>query len=324
MAHGAGPVIYAALGANLLIALAKFAAAFFTRSSAMLAEAFHSLADTGNQVFLLMGIRFSARPADPQHPFGHSRERYFWTFIVAISIFTVGAAVSGYEGIHKILSYRDPDQRLQHPWWGLGVLSVAVVLESFSWVVAYREARRSQAGRRWREVIADTRDPVLITVLLEDTAALLGLLCALTGLLLAWLTGNMLFDGIASVVVGLLLAVVAYVLARETKDLLLGESVRSEDAQRISAIVQQCPDVARLVVQRTMHLGPDDVLAALKIEFAPRLTTHEVEAAIDVVEQRLREGLPHLRRIWIEPGIAHAGTTDAPPARPPDSDRRGS
>jgi cation diffusion facilitator family transporter len=302
MAHSESRlVVYAALSANMLIAAAKFAAALMTRSSAMLAEAFHSLADTGNQLFLLLGIKLSARPADARHPFGHSNERYFWAFIVAISIFTIGAAFSAYEGVHKLIHFRDPDQKLQHPWWGLGVLLVSVVLETFSWIMAYREVRATKRERGWVGTIVEARDPVIITVLLEDSAALAGLLTALGGLLLAWWTGNMLFDGIASVIVGLLLAGVAYVLARETKELLLGESVRAEDTQLITEVVESTPGVQKLVVQRAVHLGPEDVLAALKIHFDDTLTTHQLEQLIDEVERRLREKLPHLRRIWIEP-----------------------
>ena len=313
MAHSeSGPVVYAALAANVLIAAAKFAAALFTRSSAMLAEAFHSLADTGNQIFLLLGIKLSARPADARHPFGHSNERYFWAFIVAISIFTVGAAFSTYEGVHKVIHFRDPAQRLQHPYWGLGVLLVSMALESFSWLMAFREVRRVKGKLGWVQTIVDARDPVIISVLLEDSAALCGLAVALAGLLLAWLTGNMLFDGLASVVVGLVLAGVAYVLARETKELLLGETVRREDAQLIVEIVEATPRVQRLVVQRTMHLGPEDVLAALKIQFEDGLTTHEIEQIIDEVERRLREKLPHLRRIWIEPGVGRPGAAPEP------------
>jgi cation diffusion facilitator family transporter len=312
--HESRTLIFAALAANLVIALAKFAAAFFTRSSAMLAEAFHSLADSVNQVLLLLGLKLSARPADQKHPFGHGPERYFWAFVVAMSIFTVGAAFSMYEGIHKVIHYRDPGQRLQHAGWGLAVLLLGMALETFSWVVAVREFLRKKEARPLLEVIADARDPVVLTVVLEDSAALLGLLAALAGLVLAWLTGNMLFDGIASVVVGLLLAAVAWFLARESKDLLLGESVVRADADLIARIVAGSPSVRQLVVQRTMHLGPEDVLAALKVEFVDGLSTDEIEQAIDEVERRLRHELPHLTRIWIEPGTAKPAPRDPGPA----------
>lgn len=312
MAHGGKGVVYAALGANLLIAIAKFIAAFFTRSSAMIAEACHSLADTVNQVLLLLGMKLASRPDDEKHPFGYAQERYFWAFVVAICIFTVGAVVALYEGIEKILHHGDPAHGLKHPLWGVGVLGVSIVLEVFSFVVAIREFKKIKGGQSVTRAIGDARDPIVITVLMEDSAALFGLVAALAGLLLAWLTGNMLFDGIASVLVGVVLAVVAFLLARESKDLLLGESVKRDDAKRIEAIVAAAPNVGRLLRQATMHLGPDDVLAALKIEFADGMTTNEIEQAIDEVERRLRAELPHLKRIWIEPG-----TPKRAPAQPP-------
>ena len=303
MAHGeSNLVVVAALLANGLIAVAKFIAAFFTRSSAMLAEAFHSLADTVNQLFLLIGVKLSTRPADRAHPFGYAKERYFWAFIVAVSIFTMGAAFSIYEGVKKIIHFDDPEHALRHPLWGLGVLGLALGLESVSWIIAVREFFRRKGGRPFGEAIRDARDPIIITVLFEDTAAIFGLITALAGLSLSWATGNMLFDGAASLLVGLVLAGVAYFLARETKDLLLGESVKAGDDLRIQQIIQRNQQVERLLVQRTMHLGPDDVLAVFKIEFINGLSTEDIEAAINEVESDLRQALPYLKRIWIEPG----------------------
>jgi len=303
MAHGeSNLVVVAALLANLLIAVAKFIAAFFTRSSAMLAEAFHSLADTVNQLFLLIGVKLSTRPADRAHPFGYAKERYFWAFIVAVSIFTMGAAVSIYEGVKRMIHFDDPEHALRHPWWGLGVLGLGLALESVSWAIAVREFFLRKGGRPFGEAIRDARDPIIITVLFEDTAAIFGLITALAGLSLSWATGNMLFDGAASLLVGLVLAGVAYFLARETKDLLLGESVKAGDDLRIQQIIQRNQQVERLLVQRTMHLGPDDVLAVFKIEFINGLSTEDIEAAIDEVESDLRQALPYLKRIWIEPG----------------------
>lgn len=303
MAHGeSNLVVVAALLANGLIAVAKFIAAFFTRSSAMLAEAFHSLADTVNQLFLLIGVKLSTRPADRAHPFGYAKERYFWAFIVAVSIFTMGAAFSIYEGVKKIIHFDDPEHALRHPLWGLGVLGLALGLESVSWIIAVREFFRRKGGRPFGEAIRDARDPIIITVLFEDTAAIFGLITALAGLSLSWATGNMLFDGAASLLVGLVLAGVAYFLARETKDLLLGESVKAGDDLRIQQIIQRNQQVECLLVQRTMHLGPDDVLAVFKIEFINGLSTEDIEAAIDEIEADLRRELPYLKRIWIEPG----------------------
>jgi len=310
MAHTESTVVVAAaLAANLLIAVAKFVAALFTRSSAMLAEGFHSLADTVNQVFLLLGIKLSARPADGKHPFGYAQERYFWAFIVAISIFTVGAAFSCYEGVHKIIHHDDPGQALKHPLWAVGVLVVGIFLEGTSWVIALRQFLRDKGDRTTLQVLRDTRDPVLITVLFEDSAAMFGLVTALAGLGAAWATGNMLYDGIASVVVGLVLAGVAFFLARETKDLLLGESVPEHERQRIEELVTDFDEVSTLVAHRTMHLGPREVLAVLKVEFRDGMETGQIEATIDRIEGRLRGELPQLTRIWIEPGTARPAPT---------------
>jgi cation diffusion facilitator family transporter len=305
MAHGeSNLVVIAALAANFLIAVAKFVAAAFTRSSAMIAEGFHSLADTVNQVFLLLGMKLSARPADGKHPFGYAQERYFWAFIVAVSIFTVGAAFSCYEGVHKIIHLGDPAQALKHPMWGVGVLVLGMFLEGASWVIAVRQFLRDKGDRSTVQVLRDTRDPILITVLFEDSAAMFGLATALVGLCLAWATGNMLFDGLASVVVGLVLAGVAYFLALETKDLLVGESMPKKDSQRIKEIVGGFDEVNALVVQRTMHLGPEEVLAVMKIEFRDGMETDEIEDAILRIEAALQAELPQLKRIWVEPGCS--------------------
>ena len=310
-------VVFGALVANVLIALAKFVAALFTHSTAMLAEGFHSLADSVNQVFLLLGMRLASRPADPKHQFGYAKERYFWAFIVAVSIFAIGAAVSVYEGVHRIVAARDPRAALHHPSWALGVLLVSLALESASFTLAVRETLRVKGRRSLRQMIDESRDPVVLTVLFEDSAAIFGLLVALAGLLLSWATGNMLFDGLASVIVGIALALVAYFLARETKDLLLGESVPLADSKRIQEIIEQSTEVDRLIMQRTMHFGPDQALAALKVKFKDGLSTARIEAAIDALERELRSEFPCLRAIWIEPG--HSGPApDLPlgPGRP--------
>ena len=306
MAHGeSNLVVVAALVANFLIAVAKFTAAYFTRSSAMLAEGVHSLADTINQALLLLGVKLSTRPADSQHPFGYAMERYFWAFIVAISIFTLGAAFSIYEGVHKVMHASDPEQSLKHPIWGVAVLGIGLLLEGVSWTIAIRAFWREKGDKSLGEALRDSRDPVVVTVLFEDSAAMFGLVAALMGLSLSWVTGNMLFDGLASVAVGLALAGVAFVLARETKDLLLGESVTVRQSERLNAIVVAHPRVRRLMVQRTMHLGPDEVLAALKILFDDDLSTDELAATIDELEAQIRAELPILKRIWVEPGRQH-------------------
>ncbi len=303
-AGGSNLVIIAALAANFLIAVAKFTAAAFTHSSAMLAEGVHSLADTINQVLLLLGVKLSTRPADASHPFGYAQERYFWAFIVAISIFTLGAAFSVYEGVNKILHFNDPARALKHPMWGVGVLLFGILLEGASWVIAIRAFWQEKGDRSLREALRDSRDPVVITVLFEDSAAMFGLVAALVGLSLSWVTGNMLYDGAASVTVGLVLGGVAFFLARETKAMLLGESVTRADSTRLREIVEGHPTVQRLMVQRTMHLGPEEVLVALKILFknGESLSADDLAIAVDEIEASLQQALPHLKRIWIEPG----------------------
>jgi cation diffusion facilitator family transporter len=265
----------------------------------MLAEACHSLADTANQGFLLVGVRLSRRPPDEKHPFGYATETYFWAFIVALCLFAVGAAFSIYEGVHKILGHGDP---VRNPMWAFIVLGASFALELYSFSVAQREFRAVRAGRTVRETVADARDPVVLTVLFEDSAALLGLALAAGGVALSVYTSDQRWDGVASILVGVVLAVVAYVLARESKDLLIGESLPQADRQKARAIVAATPNVREVIHLRTMHLGPTEALAAIKVRFADGLTTRDIEAATDEIERRLRSELPVLARIYIEAG----------------------
>jgi cation diffusion facilitator family transporter len=299
-----GRVVGWALAINLAIAGLKFAVAVVTSSTAMLAEAFHSLADCGNQVFLLLGMHLSTRGPDDEHPFGYAAERYFWSFIAALSIFSVGGALSIYEGGRRVLEPVTPGhQAIESPVWAFAVLGVSIALELVSLVVALREFRRSAAGRSLGTMLREARDPTVLTVLFEDTAALVGLVVALGGVAASTLTANPVWDGLASIVVGLVLAAVALFLTRETKSLLIGRSVPPAERDRISAIAAASPDVVSVVHIRTVHLGPEEVMCGLKLSFTPTLDTRTLEARINDLEARLRAELPHLVRIYVEPGF---------------------
>jgi len=325
MAGGSQAVVVKALVANLGIAIAKFVAAFISRSASMLSEAVHSLADSGNQLFLLLGMRRATRGEDAVHEFGYAGERYFWAFIVAVSLFTMGATFSLYEGIHKVA----------HPGGEMGsrtvayvVLGVSIALELVSLQAAVAEFRHIKAGRSLKQTIDDARDAVVIVVLFEDLAALVGLLAALGGLLLTQLTGNGMWDGVGSIVVGVTLFVVAAFLARKTKHLLIGLSVTAGERARMQAIVEASPGVKKLVHMRTMHLGPDEVLAGMKIIISDATAARDATQIIDAVEAQLRAEMPMLKRIYIEIGVPEdprvrmTGNVTAPPL-PHGSDAEG-
>jgi cation diffusion facilitator family transporter len=288
---------------NLAIAAFKFVAAVISRSSAMLAEAFHSLADTTNQIFLLIGMRRSNRAPDEAHPFGYGPETYFWAFMVALSIFGLGAGFSIREGIHKISHRHDPHVELGDPRWAYVILGVSIVLESYSLFVAMREFRHLRAGRDVRTTLREARDPTVLTVMFEDVAALCGLVVAFGGIFLTERTGDVLWDGVASILVGVALGVVAWFLARSSKSLLIGEGVTAAEDARIRAIVRASADVLDIVHLRTMHLGPEEVVMAIKVRFNAELTVRALEVRINEIEAALRTELPKLRRIYVEPGF---------------------
>ena len=298
-AGGNKKVVIAALAGNLGIAIAKFVAAFLSGSVAMLAEGVHSVADTGNQALLLLGIKLAQRPATRRHPFGRAGELYFWPFIVAVMLFTVGAVASIYEGMHSLLNPGDGGHH--GVVWAYAVLAVSIVLESASFRVAYREFKQTARGRSFMQVMRDTRDPVVVTVLAEDAAALTGLLLALIGVSATHLTGNPLWDAVATLSIGVLLAGVAVVLSYETHSLLIGESAPSEDEDEVRAIVAESPDVRGMVEILTMHIGPQDVILALKLAFDPTLSVAVVEVKINELERQIRATLPQMTKIFIEP-----------------------
>ncbi len=303
MEKGKERVVIAALLVNVAIAIGKFVAAYFSRSTAMLAEACHSLADSANQIFLLMGMRKSAREADDEHPFGYGSETYFWSFIVALCIFCVGGGFSVYGGIEKIVHRHEASEALGDPRWAFIVLGLSIVLESGSLFVAMREFNEIRAGRSIALTLKEARDPTVVTVLFEDLAALFGLAVAITGVYLSWRTGALVYDGAASIVVGLALIAVATVLARDAKSLLIGRSASPNDQTLIADVVRDHAGVIALIHARTMHLGPTEVILALKVRFAPELTVGALEIRINELEAKLRAAVPTLRQIYVEPGF---------------------
>lgn len=296
MAAESKPAILAAIAGNLALAATKFAAAAFTGSSAMLSEAIHSSVDTGNGVLLLVGIRLSRRPADDDHPFGHGLDLYFWTLIVAISIFGIGGGVSVYEGILHVLN----PEPLTEVAWNYVVLGCGVVFEGVSWLFALRGFAAAKGRRGVWETIRDTKDPTLFAVLLEDSAALLGLLVAFLGIFFGRLLDNPHLDGAASITIGLILMAVAWILALESRKLLLGESADPEVVDSIHEIVVGDPAVERARRPLTMHLGPHEVLVNLDVQFRKTLTADEIEQAVDRLETAIRRRHPDVARIFVE------------------------
>jgi cation diffusion facilitator family transporter len=296
--HGTKAIL-AAFFANLGIAIAKFVGFLITRSSSMLAESVHSLADTGNQGLLLLGGKRAARQADAQHQFGYWRERYFWAFVVALVLFIGGAVFAIYEGIEKI---RHPHE-LESAGVAVGILSVAIVLESFSFGTAIRESNLVRRGRSWVQFIRQSRSPELPVVLLEDAGALIGLVLALVGVLLTIVTDEPVFDGIGTLVIGLLLALIAVVLAVEMKSLLIGESAVPEDDAAIRRALQDDPSVVTIIHLRTQHFGPEELLLAVKLAFTAELGMAQLAGAIDAAEARVRAAVPAVKLIYIEPDL---------------------
>ena len=293
-------VVVAALLGNLAIAVTKFVAAAVTGSSAMLSEAVHSLVDTGNELLLLYGMRRAARPPDAASPFGHGRELYFWAFVVALLIFAGGALVAFYEGIDHI---RNPEP-ISRPEVLFGVLAAAFVFEGISWIIALRAFRSAQGELSWWQAFRRSKDPTTFMVLFEDSAALAGILVAATGAALTLWTGDARFDGGASLVIGAILAVVAALLARESKALLLGERADPELSAGVGAIARQTRGVANVNAVTTVQIAPDQVLVAFSIEFDDALTAPGIEAAIAGMETRVRAAHPQVTALFVKPQTA--------------------
>ncbi|QHC65805.1 cation diffusion facilitator family transporter [Rathayibacter oskolensis] len=301
-ASGGSRAIIAALSANLGIALTKLVAWFFSGSASMLAEGVHSLADSGNQLLLLLGGRKSRRSADEEHPFGYGRERYVYAFVVAIILFSVGGVFSLYEGIDKITNPHE----LENVWLPIVVLLVSIGLESYSLRTAVKESNPARGAQSWPQFIRRAKAPELPVVLLEDVAALTGLTFAFLGVVLSVITGDSVFDAIGTIMIGTLLIVVAIVLGVETKSLLVGEGATPGDTASIRSAIEAGDDVERIIHMKTLYLGPDEILVAAKLAFPAAETVGELAAGIDATEQRIRDAVPAARVIYLEPDVDHA------------------
>ncbi|KKD02649.1 cation diffusion facilitator family transporter [Streptomyces sp. WM6386] len=311
-ASGGTKAIVAALAANLAIAASKFVAFLFSGSSSMLAESVHSLADSGNQGLLLLGGKKAQREATPQHPFGYGRERYIYAFLVSIVLFSVGGMFAVYEGYEKI---RHPHE-IEHWYWPVGVLVFAIIAESFSFRTAIKESNGLRGRQSWKQFVRHAKAPELPVVLLEDLGALIGLILALGGVGLALATGDGVWDGIGTLCIGILLILIALVLAVETKSLLLGESAGIEAVQKIEAAIVDGDVVTRVIHMRTLHLGPEELLVAAKIAVRHDDSATEVANAINGAEARIREAVPIARVIYLEPDIF----SEVEAAKGPDRD----
>ncbi|WP_436794972.1 cation diffusion facilitator family transporter [Actinospongicola halichondriae] len=306
--EGGTKAIVAALVANAGIAIAKFVGFLITGSSSMLAESVHSVADTSNQGLLLYGGNRAKRDATPQHPFGFGRERYFWSFIVALVLFTLGSGFAIYEGIEKI---RHPHV-IDSLGVAVGILLLGIVLEGYSFGTAIKIGRGMKGDAGWWEFIRRSRAPEVPVVLLEDAGAMTGLVLALAGVGLSEITGDPVWDGIGTLCIGLLLGLIAIVLAVEMKSLLMGESATVADQRAIRAAIEEHPAVDSLIHMRTQHLGPEELLVAAKIDFGDSLDMEDLATAVDDVERAIRASVTHTQVIYLEPDVRRAAGAPTP------------
>jgi cation diffusion facilitator family transporter len=306
MASSSKKVIIAALTGNFLIALTKFMAFFVTKSSAMLSEGVHSVVDTGNQILLLYGMHRAKKPADEQFPFGHGKEVYFWGFIVAIMIFTVGAGVSIYKGIHHLLH----PTIIQNPTLNYIVLACAMLFEGAAWYFALTEFTKTKGKWGYLEAVHRGKDPSMFVVLFEDSAAMLGIVVAFLGILLSQITGNPYYDGVASVIIGLILAGTAAWLAYEIKGLLIGESARPEIVKGVKEIAKSYPKIKHVNEILTLHMGPDFILLNLSVDFADSLLAGDLEDTISRLDRQIKQAYPKIKRIFVEAEARGARSTD--------------
>lgn len=296
MPSGSTRVIVAALLGNSLIAVTKFAAAAYTGSSAMLSEGVHSLVDTGNQVLLLYGLKQSRKPPDDDFPFGHGKEVYFWSFVVAILIFAVGAGVSLYEGVVRVMSPHPVENVIVN----YIVLGFAMVFEGGAWFLAFKEFGRVKGSRSYLAAVQQGKDPTFFVVLFEDSAAMLGLMVAFLSVWLGDVTGNAIFDGLASIIIGVILAGTAAWLAYETKGLLIGERANREVVDGIRRIVRAQPAVRHVNEVLTMHMGPEFILVNISVDFADSLRVGEIEETAAHMDQQIKTHFPNVKRVFIE------------------------
>lgn len=310
---GGKKAIMAALSANIGLGVTKFIGWGLTGASSMLAEAIHSVADSGNQILLLVGAKQAKRPADNAHPFGYARHRYYFAFLVAVVLFTLGGLFALYEAWQK---FTDPQPIAAWHWVPPAVLVTGILLEAFSLRTAVKESNKVRGNLSWAQFVKKSRSPELPVILLEDLGALLGLVFALVGVSMTLVTGNGLWDAAGTSAIGILLVVIAIILARETTSMLLGEAVTAEDLAAIEAAFADSR-LTDVIHMRTMHLGPEDVLVAAKVGVRPERTLQEVAADINDAEQRIRAAVPYARLIYIEPDLRHAqtGSGQIDPAR---------
>jgi len=299
-------VIYAALIGNFLIALTKFIAFFMTKSSAMLSEGVHSVVDTGNQVLLLYGLRKARQPADEKFPFGHGKEVYFWGFIVAIMIFTVGAGVSIYKGVHHLV-HPTP---IHNPTLNYFVLGCAMLFEGAAWYFALTEFTKAKGKWGYLQAVHRGKDPSMFVVLFEDSAAMLGILVAFAGIFLSQITGNPIYDGAASVIIGLILAGTAAWLAYEIKGLLIGESAHPEIIKGVKEIAKSYPKIKHVNEILTLHMGPDFILLNLSVDFADSLLAGDLEDTIARLDRQIKQVYPKIKRVFVEAEARRAMNPD--------------
>jgi cation diffusion facilitator family transporter len=308
MSHGSKKVILLALGANFGIAVAKFVAFLMTQSSSMLAESIHSVADTGNQLLLLLGMNKASRAPDEDHPFGYKMESYFWSFIVALMLFSLGGLFAIYEAFHKLHELHaalaaGETPTMNNPSVAIGVLLVSIALEGYSWFAATREVNRTRGNKTMMQFIKRSKSTEIIVIWMEDTGALVGLLLALGGVGLTLATGNPYWDVYATFAIGGLLVVIAFMVSRETKSLLIGESADKEDLKEIAKLVDETPGVVSLMNMRSMQLGDDEFLVTLKIQWEGDLLISDVAARTNELEDRIRAQSPWARYIIVEPDV---------------------
>ena len=296
MASSRKLVIYAALVGNALIAIMKFIAAFMTGSSAMFSEGIHSVVDTGNQILLLYGLKQAKKPADDRFPFGHGKEIYFWSFVVAIMIFAVGAGISIYEGVHRLLN----PSPLQNIMVNYIVLSLAMIFEGAAWFFDLKEFKQAKGKWGYIEAVQLGKDPSIFVVLFEDSAAMLGLLVALLATILTQVTGNLYFDGIASIIIGFILAGTALWLAFETKSLLIGESANIHVVNGIKKITRTYDKIEHVNEVLTIHMGPEFILVNISVEFRDEATATEIEDTVSQLDAEIKNEYENVKRIFIE------------------------
>ncbi len=296
MASSNKKVIFAALIGNSLIAVTKFVASVLTGSSAMLSEGIHSVVDTGNQLLLLLGLRRAKKPADEDFPFGHGKEIYFWSFVVAIMIFAVGAGISLYEGIHSLM---DPHP-VENPYINYIVLGLAMVFEGFALYIAWKEFETARGDRSYYEAVRKEKDPTSFVVLFEDSAAMLGLIVAFVGIGLGHYTGNPIYDGIASICIAIILGLTAVWLAYETKGLLIGESADKKIVESIHAVAEKHEGISEVHEILTMHMGPNFILVNISVDYRDDIDSQTVEQSISELNRGIKDQFPRVKRIFVE------------------------